>query len=103
MLDTGANISALSESEANRLGLAVHEASTKLSDFTGTPGAIRFAEAPDLRIGRIHLKNVAFAVFPKNEWNDNMPNGHKGVLGIPVLLALASLRVEKGNRIVVGS
>jgi len=104
ILDTGAPNSGLSESEAKRLGLAVHGTSTKLSDVTGTPTSAKgLAEAPDLWIGRIHLKNVVFWVYPDgNEVLSGLPNGQKGVLGLPVLLALASLRVEKDNRIVVG-
>lgn len=104
ILDTGASISMMSESEAKRLGLAVHETTTKVSDANGTLSAIRLAEAPDLRIGRIHLKNVAFGISPGgNKFFSDLPNDHKGVLGIPVLLALASLRGESAtdNRIAV--
>jgi hypothetical protein len=77
-----------------------------VSDANGTLSAIRLAEAPDLRIGRIHLKNVAFGISPDgNIPFVDLPNDHKGVLGIPVLLALASLRGESAtdNRIVVGA
>ena len=77
-----------------------------MRDANGIPSAIRLAEAPDLRIGRIHLKNVAFGISPDgNEPFVGLPNDHKGVLGIPVLLALASLRGESAtdNRIVVGA
>ena len=104
ILDTGASMSMMSESEAKRLGLAVHETTTKVSDANGSRSAIRLAEAPDLRIGRIHLKNVAFAISPDGNkvWSD-LPNDHKGIIGIPVLLALASLRGESAtdNRIVL--
>jgi hypothetical protein len=106
ILDTGAGISMMSESEAKRLGLAVHETTTKVSDANGIPSAIRLAEAPDLRIGRIHLKNVAFGISPDgNVPFVDLPNDHKGVLGIPVLLALATLCGESAtdNRIVVGA
>lgn len=48
---------------------------------------------------------MAFAISPDgNEPFVHLPNDHKGVLGISVLLALASLRGESAtdNRIVVG-
>jgi hypothetical protein len=75
-----------------------------LSDVNEDPtSANGLAEAPDLWIGRIHLKNVAFWVYPDgNDILSGLPNGQKGVLGLPVLLALAALRVEKDHRIVVG-
>jgi hypothetical protein len=101
--DTGANISVICESEAKRFGLTIRETSTKLSDIVGTASAIKLADAPDLWIGNVHLKNVAFAVFPDgNRPFADFPNGHKGILGIPVLLALESIRVEKNGRIVIG-
>ena len=102
VLDSGGNISMLCESEAKRLGLRLRETTTTLSAFSGS-WAVRVAVAPDLWIGGVHLKHVAFAVAPDTnlpfvDW----PAGHKGILGIPVLLALQSLRVEKDNRIVIG-
>jgi tetratricopeptide (TPR) repeat protein len=104
ILDTGATNGVVTASEAKRLGLVFHESSTKLSDVNEDPtSANGLAEAPDLWIGRIHLKNVAFWVYPDgNDILSGLPNGQKGVLGLPVLLALAALRVEKDHRIVVG-
>jgi predicted aspartyl protease len=104
VLDTGAEISVLCESEAKRLGLEVQENSTKLNDISGTPSSLQVAEASDLWIGRIHLKNVAFAVFPDgNHPFVDLPAGHKGVLGIPVLLASGSLRIERNGHLVFGA
>jgi hypothetical protein len=102
-LDTGMNISIMSESEAKRLGLEVQENSTKLTDISGTPASTRVAEAADLSIGKIHLKNVAFAVYPDEDepWVE-VPVGHRGGLGIPVILALGSMRLESDNHIVFG-
>ena len=104
ILDTGANVSLISESEAKRLGLAVHETATKMSDISGTPSGMRLAEAHDLWVGGIHLKNVAFAVFPdRNEPFVDLPEGRKGILGIPVLLAMGSICLEKNNRIILSN
>ncbi|MGD0347814.1 MAG: aspartyl protease family protein [Terracidiphilus sp.] len=100
--DTGANISVLCESEARRLGLKVGETTTKMSDISGTPASIsmRVTEAPDLWIGKTHLKHVAFDVVPDaNEPFVDLPERHKGVLGIPVLIALGIFRIDSGNRV----
>jgi len=99
--DTGANISVLCESEARRLGLKVMETTTRMSDISGTPSSMtmRVAEAPDLWIGNTHLKHVAFDIVPDaNEPFVDLPQGHKGVLGISVLIALESFRVGNDNR-----
>lgn len=98
--DTGANMSVMCESEARRLGLKVADTATRMSDISGTPSGIRIAEVHDLWIGKTHLKHVAFAVYPDaNQPFVDLPQGHKAVLGIPVLIALGALRIEKENRV----
>jgi len=101
ILDTGANFSVLCESEVKRLGLKLREPTITLSDGSGLPSAARVAVASDLWIGGVHLKHVAFSVAPDANFAD-WPAGHKGILGIPVLLALQSLRVENEDRIAIG-
>jgi hypothetical protein len=60
---------------------------------------MRVAEAPDLWIGKTHLRHVAFAVYPdSSEPFVELPKGHKGVLGISILIALGAFRIEKDNR-----
>lgn len=106
ILDTGAAISMMSESEAKRLGLTILETTAKVSDANGTVSAVRLAEAPDVRIGGIYLRNVAFGISPdSNAPFTDLPKDHQGILGIPVLLALGSLCGESAtdNRLVVGA
>jgi predicted aspartyl protease len=88
------------ESEARRLGLKLEETSTKLGDINGTGSTMHLAVVPDMWIGKTHLKNVAFTIYPDaNEPFVDLPKGHKGVLGIPVLIALGAFRVDKDNRV----
>ena len=99
MVDTGAGISIMSESEARRLRLKVLKTASRLSDITGASVGVRVADVPDLWIGKTHLKHVVFAVSP--DANDpllELPEGHRGVLGIQVLIALGSFRVSKESR-----
>ena len=98
IVDTGANISAICESEARRLGLRSHETASKALDVNGASIVTRVAEAPDLWIGKTHLKHVAFAVYPdSSEPFAELPKDHKGILGISVLIALGAFRIEKDN------
>jgi predicted aspartyl protease len=98
LVDSGANISIMSESEARRLGLKVAETASKMADISGTATIMRITEVKDLLIGRTHLKHVAFAIYPDaNQPFVDLPEAHKGVLGISVLLALRSFRMGKGN------
>jgi len=99
IVDSGANLSMMSESEARRLGLKLEETSTKVADISLTGSAVRVAEVADLWIGKTHLKHVAFIVSPDTSMPfADLPEGRRGVLGIPVLLALGSFRLGKENR-----
>jgi len=103
IVDTGANLSMMCESEAHRLGLKLDTTSTKVADIGGKDAAVRIAVVPDLWIGKTHLKHVAFivtsdAAMPFVE----LPEGHKGVLGIQVLIALGTIRISRDNRVDIG-
>jgi hypothetical protein len=91
--DTDAAVSLLSESEAKRLGLAVLDVSTKIEGMSGTGVTARVAVADNLVLGNVHLAHVAFYVLPDKQppFND-LPVGSRGILGIPVILALQTLR-----------
>jgi predicted aspartyl protease len=93
IVDTGFSTSAVSESEAVRLGLTIHDISTKTDTMTGAPVSIRVAVADRLDIGHIQLANIAFLVFPDRQPPfDELPAGERGILGIPVILALETIR-----------
>lgn len=88
--DSGSSVSTMSESEARRLGL--------VSKAAGTGGgaalrgvAIRAVVVPRLTIDHLTLSDVAFAVFSdKQEPFADLPEGQRGILGLPVLLAMKS-------------
>jgi hypothetical protein len=94
--DTGAGISFISDREAAHLGLTAQPVRTKLNDSSGNGIAgFRVAIAKDLEIGGLHLRNVPFLVIP----DTNEPfvefgpkEGHRGLIGLPVLLAMRSIR-----------
>ncbi|SPE39805.1 hypothetical protein SBA3_3420003 [Candidatus Sulfopaludibacter sp. SbA3] len=95
-LDTGSEESFLDESEAKRLGLTIHPASIPLepygahSDLTATGVAL----AHDLVIGNVHLRDVAFLVVKDN--------GYDGLLGLPLLMALETLRWNSDGTLDIG-
>ena len=93
IVDTGFSTSAVSESEAVRLGLSIHDIGTKTDSMTGAPVSVRVAVADNLNIGHVQLANVAFLVYPdKQPPFDELPAGERGILGMPVLLALETIR-----------
>lgn len=91
--DTGAWLSCMSESEAKRLGLAIRDSPGTLGTTTGASIGFRTAVAGEVIVGKTHLRNVSFAVFPDDQepWSQ-LPPGQRGILGIPVLLAVRTWR-----------
>lgn len=102
-IDTGAAINAMSESEAKRLGLQIHDQAGRIGTVTGQQAAFRTGVARVLTVGQIHLRNVSFAIFPDDQepWV-NLAAGRRGLLGIPVLLALRCLRWSRDGTVRFG-
>ncbi|MBW4038308.1 MAG: hypothetical protein HIU91_05405 [Acidobacteria bacterium] len=93
LLDTGFNLSAMSESEAKRLGLQVQSVETQFGSITAASLSVRVAFAKDVFVGGLHLRNVAFDVIPDaQEPFVDLPSGDRGILGIPVLLDMQTFR-----------
>jgi predicted aspartyl protease len=91
--DTGANFNGISESEATRLGMKLVEASGQVEDSSGHQLGLRVAIAKDLRIGGLHLRDVAFGVFPDGQPPFNeLSQQKRGLIGIPILLAMRTMR-----------
>jgi hypothetical protein len=90
--DTGAELSVLSESEAKRFGLRMQPTSAKVGDVNGTQVDTRVAVVDELSIGSVRIRHVAFLVLPDSQppFNDGSP-GSRGLIGLPVLLALKTV------------
>ena len=92
--DTGAAISVLGQSEAKQFGLTTREVNGKLNDSSGTGvTGLRIAIAKDVVIGGLHLKNVPFLVLSDDgePWIE-MPQNRRGIIGLPILLAMQTVR-----------
>jgi hypothetical protein len=101
--DTGANFSVMSESEASRLGLDVHNLGTRIGDSSGGKIGLRVALVQNLVIGGLRLKNVAFAILPDSqEPFKDLPDGNRGLIGIPVLLAMKAFQWEPSGKFTLG-
>lgn len=92
LFDTGAWMSVMTESEAARLGLEIRLGSGRLSDPSGKGLAVQTAVARDVRIGAMRLRNVSFAILPKEGPWSSLPAGEGGILGMPVWLAVGHVK-----------
>jgi len=91
--DTGANLSTVSESDALRFAMEIQEAKGGVTgDVHGNTVSYRIAVAKSLVLGGIELSNVAFLVSSDDQQPFvDMEPGQRGLIGMPVLLALGSI------------
>src|SRR5260370_7444507 len=93
----------MSESEAKRLNLTIHDGAGTLGTGTGVRGGFRTAVAAELVVGGIQFRNVSFAIFRDDQepWSE-LPPGRRGLLGIPVILGFRTLRWSQDGAVEIG-
>ena len=104
ILDTGANLSAISFSLAQRLGLKLSNASATSNGIAGRRMTIRTAVIPEVRIGEAKLRNVAVIVI--NDRDMIVPTLHyriPGSIGFPVFRRWGESRSSPMADSVLGS
>jgi hypothetical protein len=103
IVDTGMNISMISESEAQMLGISVHRLRANASDLAGGTAPVGAAVADKLRIGECDVRNVPLFVLPDSRPPvDELARGERGIIGLPVLLALGTLRWSADGTFEIG-
>ena len=92
--DTGSPISVVGGSEARELGLVAKPIEGQVGDASGQGAtSLQITLVADLRIGGLHLQNVPFLVVADTgePWND-LPQNRHGIIGLPLMLAMHTLR-----------
>jgi predicted aspartyl protease len=103
-LDTDMGMSIVSDSEARRLKLKVASGMIKTGGASGAEGRGRLGTAEHVEIGGIQLRNVAFGVVSDEQQPfKDLPPGERLVLGLPVILAMGSLRWSHDGTIEIGT
>jgi predicted aspartyl protease len=100
LFDTGAWQSAMTEQEAKRLGLVVRDGKRVTTDAAGIQVAFRTAVAKELVIGGMRFNDVSFAVFAAPPW---APDAEIGIIGMPILLHVGSIRWSKDGTTELGA
>jgi hypothetical protein len=93
LVDTGANVTMVSDAEAARLGLVIRDSASRAADLAGGSTGVRTAIAQRIIIGRTQVEDVPFLVMPADQmpWKERPP-GKQGILGLPVAIALEAIR-----------
>lgn len=102
ILDTGANLSTIAESEAKRMHLTLLEQVIRVGSSTRIDVRSKLAVADSFYVGDILFENVVFLVMP-DEQLTFAEIGYKinGIVGFPLMLQLEELHLHKNGRITV--
>jgi predicted aspartyl protease len=93
LFDTGADVSILVQSEARRLGLKLRSGSVHIGDSSGLGFDAHTAIANEVMVGTTRFKNVSFVVMP----DPDSTEGPSGIIGLPVILGMRSIRWNKSG------
>jgi hypothetical protein len=104
VFDTGANISTITTSTANRLGLKIIEADVSVGSSTEIKVKSKLAVAPAMKIGSATIRNVVFLVFEDKAMSFPTINYQiNGIVGFPVIEAFGKITLTRGNQIIVST
>ena len=102
VFDTGANLSTITASTAQKLGLKIIETDVSVGSSTDVSVKSKLGVAPVLKIGQVTVKNVVFLVledkslyFPQINYQIN------GIIGFPVIEAFREITLTKKDEVIV--
>lgn len=104
IFDTGANLSTMSVSTANKLGLKIIESDVSVGSSTDIDVKSKLAVAPEIKIGNISVKNVVFLVmedkllhFPQIDYQIH------AIIGFPVIKSFGRFTLTRDDKIMVSA
>jgi len=104
ILDSGANLSVISVSLAQRLGVKLSGAAATSSGIAGRRMAVHTAVISELKLGEAKLRNVAVIVISDDDLViPDVPYHIPGSIGFPVLSALGRITFFADDRFGVAS
>lgn len=102
IFDTGANLSTLCMSVAEKMGMDIIPTEIQVGSITGEKVPARLAVCDQMSIGNAQLKNVVFLVFPDDQLS--FPQiGYKmsGILGYPVMEAFGEIQITREGTMII--
>jgi predicted aspartyl protease len=102
IFDTGANLSTISESQANKMKLRVFEQSVDIGSSTQRKVQSKLAVADSMFVGDILFENVLFLVMPDDQLTFPEINYViKGIIGFPVINQLGEVHLKHDGKLFV--
>lgn len=98
IFDTGANISTITSSCADKLGLRRMHTSVEVKGFQGLSVQSDVGVADSLNIGGFVIRNVVFMIMPDEALSFPQIDFHiHGIIGYPVFRAMREVRISKND------
>ncbi|MFP9114498.1 TIGR02281 family clan AA aspartic protease [Flavobacterium sp. RHBU_3] len=102
IFDTGANLSAVNESTAARMGMTILDSAIDVGAITGNVVEAKLAVCPVFTIGNITVKNAVFLVFPDSGMSfPQIDYKINGIIGFPVIEALGEVQITAADEFIV--
>lgn len=102
VFDTGAGLSTITVSTAQKFGLKIIEADVSVGSATDINVKSKLAVAPALKIGNAIVHNVVFLVLEDKAMSFPQINYQiHGIIGFPVIHSLGKVSIDKNNQVSV--
>ena len=102
IFDTGANLSSIAESQAQKMNLTIFEQKVDIGTSTQIKVQSKLAVADSLFVGDILFENVVFLVMPDEDLTFPEVNYQiKGIIGFPVIHQLEEVHLHKDGSMTV--
>ncbi len=100
VFDTGAGLSTITVSTANKLGLKIIEADVSVGSATDINVKSKLAVAPLMKIGNATIRNTVFLVLEDKALSFPQANYQiHGIIGFPVIKSLGKISIAKNNQV----
>jgi len=102
ILDTGANVSVVTETYAKKMGLPIYQSDADVGTSTGKRIKIQLSVAKKIIIGKIIFENVVFMCVPDKDltFPDINLEIH-GVIGFPIIQQIGEIHINKNGNIFI--
>jgi len=102
IFDTGANISVVTRSAAEKNDMKMLGGSIEVGSITGAKVNAEMAICPEFRLGNIVVKNAVFLVFPDDALAfPQIDYQINGILGFPVIEAMKEVQITQKDEFIV--
>jgi hypothetical protein len=102
VFDTGANLSTVTQTTAQKLGLKIIEADISVGSSTDKKVNSKLGVAPLMKIGQVTLRNVVFLVFEDKALSFPQINYQiNGIVGFPVIEAFREVTLTKSDDVLI--